>query len=286
MKSPLANKEQPVISPYDYLDYRELLTDLYQDRKSQNRGFSHRYIAKKLGVSSAGYFSKVLTGRIHLSGAMTLAIARLFGFRKHETHYFELLVQYHQADKHEERKYYFERLIGMRRSKAKNLTEEQYELYSNWYCAAILELLDFYMFSDNYAQLASSLEPSITEAQAKKAIAILERLQLIRKNPDGFYEKTDAIISAGENWKSLSIMNFQKETMNLAQRALDAIPKERRDISTLTLSISEDSVERIKEKIRDMRRELLEIARADERTDAVYQVNLQLFPLTAQDGRR
>jgi uncharacterized protein (TIGR02147 family) len=58
-----------------------------------------------------------------------------------------------------------------------------------------------------------------------------------------------------------------------------------RDISTLTLSISESSLQRMKEKIRECRRELLEIAKADEHADRVYQLNLQLFPLSAfEDG--
>ena len=72
--------------------------------------------------------------------------------------------------------------------------------------------------------------------------------------------------------------------MELAREALYSVPKTHRDISTLTLSISEQGLQHIKEKIKDCRRELLEIAKADENADRVYQLNLQLFPLSAFDN--
>jgi hypothetical protein len=66
----------------------------------------------------------------------------------------------------------------------------------------------------------------------------LEKLGLVAKNPDGYYEHTDAMISTGDEWKSLAIQNFQIEAADLAKHAIQNIPKLDRDISTLTLSIS------------------------------------------------
>jgi uncharacterized protein (TIGR02147 family) len=73
--------------------------------------------------------------------------------------------------------------------------------------------------------------------------------------------------------------------MELAQEALYSVPKTHRDISTLTLSISKQGLQRMKEKIKEFRRELLEIAKADEHADRVYQLNLQLFPLSAFNNK-
>ena len=39
-------------------------------------------------------------------------------------------------------------------------------------------------------------------------------------------------------------------------------------------------MDRVKDKIRQLRREILEMAREDDRPDRVHQVNFQVFPLT------
>ena len=56
--------------------------------------------------------------------------------------------------------------------------------------------------------------------------------------------------------------------------------RKNREISTLTLGISRDGFNQIKERIRSFRKEVIEIARNDENEDRVYQCNLDLFPLT------
>ena len=63
-------------------------------------------------------------------------------------------------------------------------------------------------------------------------------------------------------------------------RALDELPREERDISTLTLCVAESAVEDLKERVRAFRRELLAFAELDPNPERVVQVNFQIFPLT------
>jgi uncharacterized protein (TIGR02147 family) len=48
----------------------------------------------------------------------------------------------------------------------------------------------------------------------------------------------------------------------------------------LTISVSRRNFPRIKEKIRAMRREVLELAKADDQTDTVFHLNILAFPLS------
>jgi uncharacterized protein (TIGR02147 family) len=90
----------------------------------------------------------------------------------------------------------------------------------------------------------------------------------------------EALVTTGEETRSMAIMQFQKTTLDLAKRAFDAFPLEARDISTLTISVSRRNFPRIKEKIRAVRREILELAKADDETDTVFHLNILAFPLS------
>ena len=269
-----------MIDIFDYFNYRKLLKDLYNARKAANPLFSYRLIGSKVGFSSAGFFTKILQGKANISLKIALEFAKLFKLKKHELHYFEMLVQFNQAKSHDEKKYFFEKLISMKQVKGKNLVPEQYELFSRWYYVVIRELIDFHPFYGDYKELASMVVPAIKEAEAKKAIMTLEKLGLIAKNPDGYYEHTDAIISTGDEWKSIAVQNFQTETAELAKHAILNIPKQERDISTLTVSISSKTLESIRERLKKLRRELLELARADGFADRVHQINIHVFPVS------
>lgn len=265
----------------DYLDYRKLLHDLYEDRKATRRSFTYRELCKKAGFSSAGFFTKILQGKSNISVRMVFKLAEAFRLTKTETDYFESLVMFNQAASHDEKRRWFEKLVSIKKSKTKTLAPAQFELFDKWYYVAIRELLDVTLVKDDFRELAKKVYPAITPAEARGAIAVLERIGLIAKDPTGYYKRLDTVVSTGDEWESLAIQHYQLQTIELAREALYCVPKGRRDISTLSLSISGPMFARIREKLKEYRRELLDMAKQDDHADRVYQMNLQLFPLSA-----
>jgi len=273
-------KVTDMINVYDYFDYRKYLRDAYLERKASDRLFSYRFIGAKVGFSSAGFFTKILQGSTNISMKNAIAFARLFKMTIPETRYFETLVQFNQATTHDSKKHFFEQLLSMKQTSGRNLVPEQYELFSTWYYVVIREILNYYPFYGDYRELASMIIPRIREREARKAVEVLERLGLIVRNPDGCYEQTDLVISTGESWNSLAIEQFQIDTAELAKCSLKSMPKKERDISTCTLSISTASLELIRERTGQFRREILQIARSDHRADRTYHLNIHLFPVS------
>jgi uncharacterized protein (TIGR02147 family) len=53
-------------------------------------------------------------------------------------------------------------------------------------------------------------------------------------------------------------------------------------MSSTTFGISEETFELFKKKIRDLKAELLELARLDPKPTRAYQLNLNLFPLSRE----
>jgi uncharacterized protein (TIGR02147 family) len=271
---------QTAIDVYQYLDYRKLLKDLYLEKKALNSNFSYRYISLKTGIRSSGYFANILSGKSNISLKLVLKLSQLFSLKKPEAEYFELLVLFNQSKTHDEKNHLFDRILKLKKSKIKTLLPEYYEYFNNWYYVVIREMLDFVPFKGDYESLAQKISPAITTKEAERAIVVLESLGLIQKNAKGIYERVDALVTTGEEVESTAIVNFQKATLDLAKRSFDAFPKSARDISTLTISISQKNLQRIKERIRNVRREILELAKSDPFTDTVYQLEFIAFPVT------
>jgi uncharacterized protein (TIGR02147 family) len=68
--------------------------------------------------------------------------------------------------------------------------------------------------------------------------------------------------------------------MELAKRALDRVPRQERELSTLTMGISEETYAKVKDEIRKCRGRVQELARRQQKAERVYQANFQVFPLS------
>jgi uncharacterized protein (TIGR02147 family) len=73
---------------------------------------------------------------------------------------------------------------------------------------------------------------------------------------------------------------YLKANLRRAQKALRAVSKEERDISAVTVSLSRQAAEMVAWELDDLRKRILELAKADAGHAAVYQCNLQFFPLS------
>ncbi len=277
----IENRRHYGMNVYEYLDYRSLIQHLCDQRRNDAPPAKLEVIAAQAGYRSAAGFSRMLNGQTKLSLKAAGRLARFFALTKSQAAYLEALMAYNHAESWEQKKRSFELLIALRSGKARTLTEQQYNLFSRWYYVAIRELLDFTIITDNYAKLGRMLTPPISANQTREAVKALEELGLVRRGPDGVLSRTESVVSTGEQWKSLAIREFQAETGRLGIEALNGIPPEKREIATLTLSISKRSFHAIRDRLLAIRKDLLEIARNDPNADRVYQVNFQFFPLTA-----
>ena len=223
---------------------------------------------------------KILQGERHIGAKSIPAFIRLLGLSARKAEYFELLVLYGKAKTNREIKHYFEKILNFSEISSHKIESDKYEFYRKWYYTVVREVIHLFPFSGDYKWLAGMIEPPITHAEAKKAVTLLERLGLIRRNAKGIFKQTSPFITTGEGWKSIAIRSFQKECLRLAARAIDETPKDLRDISTVTLTLDDEGFEKIRERIVDFQRELIGIADACSKVNAVYQVNVQVFPMS------
>lgn len=270
-------------SLFCYLDYRDYLKDHYSDEKRRHRYFSFRYVSAKTGID-ASFYVKVINKQKHISEKRVAQLMSFLKLSNKEREYFSLLVQYNRTKNRAVEKELFSKLMTLKNGSGELV--ENFSYFAQWYTIPVRELLSFYDFRGDYSALAAELNPPITTAEAKKAIKTLLSLKMIQEDEQGFLRPCDAIVTTGDQWQSIAISQFQKKMIYLAQEAVDTLPKEKRDISTLTVSTSEACLELIREKLALTRKEILEMVAHEDEVDAVYQINLQVFPLSSGEVKK
>lgn len=263
-----------------YMDYRTFLKDSYSAMKNGNAKFSHRYFCRKAGYGSSSAFADILSGRRNLSASAALRLARALELDKESEEYLLDLVNFNQADNLEMKNLHYSKLLSKGRIKVSPIASDKYEYFSKWYHAAIRELLFFTPFEGDYKALGRRLNPAIPATLAKKAVLLLEKLGMIAKDAKGRYRQTAQFISTDGLGDALLVENFQAETMKLAIESIDRHSMEERDMSTLTATLSEESVAKVKAAIKTLRQCVLALAEQDQKVDRVVQLNIQLFPLS------
>lgn len=272
-------------SLYSYLDYRDFLKDHYSDQKERHSYFSFRFVAQKIGID-ASYYAKVLNRQKHLGETYIEPLADFLGFHGREREYFITLIHFNRARSSQIEKELFSRLISLKERCGTKIPAHTYRFFSEWYIIPIRELINSSDFHGDYAALGNRLIPAISAAEAKRAVEILIELGMVAPDDSGILRQTEAVLTTGDQWRSAGIREFQKKMILNAAEALQALPAEKRDISSVTISTSFDTFEQIREKISQTRQEILEIVAADESVEQVFQLNFQLFPLAKEESCR
>lgn len=262
---------------FSYLEYRDYLKDHFEFEKSRKSFYSYRYISSKTGID-ASYYVKVLNKQRHIGKTKLSPLTNFLQLQGRELKYFNTLVEFNRTRNSKTTKELFGKLTNIKNSIGERI--DDYSYFSEWYIIPTRELLGIFNFKDNYKELANQFHPPIKESEAKTAIKVLKELEMLECDSDGFLRPIDAILTAGSQWRSIAVKKFQKKMITNAEKAIDIFPKDERDISSVTISTSKKSMKLISERISQMRQEILEMITSEDEVDGVYQINLQVFPLT------
>jgi uncharacterized protein (TIGR02147 family) len=265
---------------FEYLDYREYLTDFYTHQKANSYGFSYRTFAKAVGCKSVNHPHLVITGRRNLTSAMGVRFAQACGLTEEEQAYFSDLVAFTQAKTPTEKQHFYTRLGRYAPfRKVHKLSEAQATYFSKWFIPATRELAARADFRAEPHWIANMLQPSITVSQAKQALKTLGELGLIAVDAAGSVTRSEPLVSSGGPLGH-HLVAFHREMLERASEAIELIPREEREISSVTVCVSQKRLIELKQQLREFRQQLLRTAEQDDEPERVVQINVQLFPLS------
>jgi len=268
------------VNVFEYLDYRVYLRDFYQFCKANEYGFSHRAFSRRAGLRSSNYLKLVMDGERNLTAEMADQFAKACGLRNQAADFFCELVAFNQATAAKERNRCHERLTRFKQYREiHRLDAAQTAYYSTWYLPAIRELVAREDFIEDPKWIARTLHPKIAPAQAKNAIETLLELGLVERDR-GRLRQSNPLVTTGSGPLGAHIVNYHRAMLQRAAEALESVERDQREISSLTLCVSEAVMLDLKERIREFRREILQIAELEGKPERVVQINFQLFPLS------
>lgn len=266
---------------FEYMDYREYLRLLFEKRKADNPFYSYRLFSQKAGFKSPNFLKLVVDGKRNLTKESVYRVAKAFGLNKSESDYLENLVFLNQSKTLDEKNLYLTRVMRHRvKSDPKRIETSEFDYFSRWYNPVLCEMVTAVDFKENYQLLANAVVPSITAAEAQKSVALLLKLGFITRDENGRYSRVSASFTTGPQVRSIAVANYHKAMMKLGSESIERFRAAQRDITSVTVAVSEDTDRAIREKLQRLRREILELAEADKNPERIMQLNLQLFPLS------
>ena len=263
----------------EYQDYRQYMQDFYQERKRSSY-FTWRKFASLAGFASPAYLKLVCDGKTSLSKPGIAKAARAMNLEGFDYTYFTLLVKFGNAKNDSEKEDALKELESeARMNKIRIVDADAFRYYEDPTCPIVRELAPI-MPKATLGEMASKIRNETTAAQVRDVLQFLVKADLLKKNDDGTYEQTQKAVKGSKETIPLVIRTMNKKMTEQAARSIANDPVEERNFSGVTMGIDKPTYERITKEIDVFRKKVIDIANECQKIDQVYQMNLQVFPLT------
>ena len=247
-------------------DFRDHLQKEFIKRCQKNPKYSLRAFAKQLNISHAT-LSHVLRGKRPLTAHTILYLAQGLELKPRE------LAQFHIPRERTSRKI-------IEKLKFSPIDIDTFEVVSDWYHDAILELTKIKQFKGDPRWIAKVL--GVSTREARTAVKRLQRLNLLKINNDGTWvDESTFNTTIKSTFTTTALRKYQRQVLEKACRALEEIPFEKRDQSSVTLPLHVQDLPKARRMIKDFRRKLCSnLKREDVPPEQVYQLSVSFYPVT------
>jgi uncharacterized protein (TIGR02147 family) len=249
------------------LAFSERLAQELEIRRLKNTSYSMRAFAAFLGTN-VSILSGLLSGKRKLNHKYIEDFGLKIGLTIYEVIAYQKALDFTNSfqDDHILTKY-------------AKVTIDSYQILSEWHHIAILYVRKDGDTLKSVAEIAKSL--SLSETKVSEALGRLERLEIIKKAGSTYKVLTNSFMTnIDSDLGRAAGRKFIRDILHKSLEALDEIPIEHRDHSSITMSFSPDKMTEAKEAIKKFRRKFL--ANFDEvsKKNKVYTLQLSLFPLS------
>lgn len=270
---------------FDYEDYRLFLNHFYLRKKEDSGHFSYRYFSNKAGFSSHNVLKLVINGERNIATKSIPKFIKALGLTNVEGEHFRLMVLANQATG-EKKELYTNALIRHKEGATSRLLSElEHRFYSQWYHPVMREVvtLDQFKNAKNYKEVGLLFHPPISSEDVEISLELLQALNMIAKTDDGWVQCERGVRTQAEV-SSKVIRAYNRKMVLLAEESVERFDPLEREVSGMTLSLSDAMFKKLKKKIQVFKEELLADVLSDEDSvESVYQLNFQLFPMVRKD---
>ena len=265
-------------SIFEYLDYRDLLKDAFEERKAASPLYGYRMMAEALGQDTSNIF-RILQKDAHLPARCQSRAIEYLGLTNRSAEYFVLLIAYARERSPQARHEILEKAMALRDVECRQLSDREVEFFRDWWIAPVRALLEVVGGRSQPSVIAKRLRPEVGEPEVEKALALLLDLGLVKKASSGRLVLSEAHLNANGKEKADAVRQYQRQVLGLASESIERFPKEQRDVSTLTLAIDESAFKELREMMREFRLQVQKRVEETPHPDRVMQLSMAFFPL-------
>lgn len=248
----------PGAVPSEKYHFRLWLQRQFTDRCKRNTRYSLRAFAKSLNMDASS-ISQILAGKRPLSKKTMQVICDKLSANPQDLRAFGLL----KSDGSDAA--YFQ------------LNIDTFSVMAEWYHYAILELTFVSGFRADPKWIAKKL--SITVEEAKAATDRLKRLGLLLEENGSLIKASKFLTNQADVNTSAAHRELQKQVIDKALLAVDECQPQEKDITSMTMAIDVNNIDKARDLIRKFRRELCALLEDGEQTQ-VYNLGIQLYPIS------
>lgn len=285
----LPNAPAPILSTYS--DFRVYLRDFYEFKRRESadsvRPYNYATFSAAADIKSPNYLKMIIEGQRNLSPDMIRRFARAMGFNKDETEEFGALVLYGQAVDPIERNRYLKALSDLRAQrqvKSGEIKAEALEKVPDWITWVLYALADQKDAIFDYDRLFDILKGKALRDDIRRSLGRLVQSGDLTIDPEtGAINKGRELISGSEDIPVALVRKLQSELIYLALEALYQEAPADREFGAMTAVLTEEEFEQMKFELRQFRKRWskdISVKRKVSKGDRVFQMNIQLFPLT------
>jgi uncharacterized protein (TIGR02147 family) len=239
----------------------ELIKTELLRRKRDNKSYSLRAFAEFLEISP-GRLSEILSEKRPIGKKTKLKIAERLGIT-------EMNALLETKPQH---------LTFSDRADYHFLSNDAFTVLADWYHFAILSLADTHDFQADPKWIAKRLNISVLEAT--EALSRLKKVGAIEMNGKKM-TKTNKSVRTTTDLESQALRISHRQSIEQAVLALNEVPLELRDITSITMAIDLKKLPMAKQIIKEFRHKMADVLEVGSQSE-VYNLNIQLVPVSTR----
>ncbi|MBS1959903.1 MAG: TIGR02147 family protein [Bdellovibrionales bacterium] len=255
-------------------DFRIYLQHEFLKRCRKNERYSLSAFAKALGMDKST-LAKVMKGQRPLRKQLIQKLGLKIGLSPNQIAQFEKASPRKNA-----------RLkagpVDSTDIQYQQLTLDAFQVISDWYHYAIMELCRLPDFDPNPSKVARIL--GITSTEVQIAIERLVRLEMLEVLQDGSWRDLTGGYSTtlSNPFTASAFRNMQRQLLEKALLAIEEVPFHKRSQTSTTMAVDSKKIPEVKKVIADFQKKMNQILNVESASslDSVYALTVSLFPLT------
>lgn len=268
--------------------YRSFLIAHAQHMKSKRPNWSFGAWSRALELKSTSSITKVIHGEREPGQQITEKLVRYFNFTDKQARYFRDLVRMEKIK--DDPRLLVLLLEKMQRDSGlasfRLLDDKNFIVISNWYCLAIRELARIQGFKEDPTWISKRFHFEITAREVTQALKALLSAGLLSRKKNGRLVIQDGRLDTANDIASEAVKRYHEQMLTHARVAIRSIPVREREITAVSLPMNAAKMDSAKELIRDFKLKFESLMEDVESGDQVYQLQIQLFPLTRKSERK